>query len=126
MKTPVQVQATIKRDLTSENQAGLPGGSVVKNPPAKARDEGSVPGMGRSPGEGNNNPLQYPCLGNPMDREVWQATVHEITKSRTRLTNENTHAYKYQQISVYKTGFITRAISSKRCGVNYIAKKKGQ
>ena len=60
----------------------LPGGSVVKNLPAKAEDTGSVPGSGRPPGEGNGNPLQYSCLGNPMDREVWQATVHGVTKSR--------------------------------------------
>ena len=46
----------------------FPGGSVLKNPPANARDLGSIPGSGRSPGEGNGNPLQYSCLGNPMDR----------------------------------------------------------
>ena len=43
-------------------------------------DAGSVPRSGRSPGEGNGNPLQYSCLGNPMDREAWQATVHGVTK----------------------------------------------
>ena len=50
---------------------GLPGGTVVKNPPANAgdaRDKSSIPGSGRSPGEGNGNPLQYSCLGNPVDR----------------------------------------------------------
>ena len=50
-----------------------------------ARDEGSVPGLGRSPGGGNGNPPQYSCLENPMDRGPWQATVHGVTKSRTRL-----------------------------------------
>ena len=60
-----------------------PGGSAVKNPPASARDEGSVPGLGRSLGEGNGSPLQYSCLGNPMDRGAWQATVHGVAKSRT-------------------------------------------
>ena len=55
---------------------GFPGGSVVKNPLASAGDAGSVPGLGRSPGEGNGNPFQYSCLGNPMDRGAWQATVH--------------------------------------------------
>ena len=49
----------------------FPGGSVVKNPPANARNEGSIPGVGRSPGERNDNPLQYSCLGNPMDRGVY-------------------------------------------------------
>ena len=51
---------------------------MVKNPPANAgdtRDAGSIPGWGRSPGEGNGNPLQYSCLGNPMDRGVWHVTV---------------------------------------------------
>ena len=57
--------------------------SVVKNLPASAghvRDTGSVPGSGRSPGEGNGNPSQYSCLENPMDRGVWRATVHQITR----------------------------------------------
>ena len=57
---------------------GFPGGSVVKNPPAIAGDVGLIPGSGRSPGEGNGNPLQYSCLENPMDRGAWQATVHGI------------------------------------------------
>ena len=47
---------------------GFPGGSVVKNMPVKAEDAGSIPGSGRYPGEGNGNPLQYSCLGNPTDR----------------------------------------------------------
>ena len=66
---------------------GFQGGSVVKNPPANAgdiRDPVSIPGLGRSPGEGNGNLLQYSCLENPMDRGAWQATVHGITKSQTR------------------------------------------
>ena len=48
---------------------------------AQTGDLGSIPGSGRSPGEGNGNPLQYSCLENPMDREAWQATVHGVTKS---------------------------------------------
>ena len=58
-----------------ENTGGSPGGSVAKTPPANAGDSGSIPGSGRSPGEGNGNPLQYSCLGNPMDNGAWQATV---------------------------------------------------
>ena len=61
---------------------------VVTNPPANAGDlgdAGSFPGLGRSPGEGNGNPLQYSCLGNSMDRGAWRATVHWVTKSRTWL-----------------------------------------
>ena len=62
------------------------GGSLVKNPPASAGDAGSIPGLGRSPGEGNGNPLQYTCLGNPMDKGAWWATVHGVTKSGTQLS----------------------------------------
>ena len=54
---------------------------MIKNPPANARDvrdEGSVPGSGRSPGVGHGNPLQYICLENPVDRGTWQATVHRV------------------------------------------------
>ena len=57
--------------------------SVVKNPPANAGDTGSTPGSGRSPGEGNGNPLQYSCLGNPTDRVAWRAIDHGVTKSQT-------------------------------------------
>ena len=60
---------------------GFPGGSAVKNPPANAGDVGLIPGSGRSPGEGNGNPLQYSCLRNPMHRGAWQATVHRVSKS---------------------------------------------
>ena len=59
---------------------GFLGGSVVKNPPANAGDAGLIPGSGRPPGGGNGNPLQYSCLGNPMDRGGWQATVQGVTK----------------------------------------------
>ena len=58
-------------------------GSVIKNLPANAGDMGSTPGLGRFSGEGNGNPLQYSCLGNPIDRGAWQATVHGVAKSRT-------------------------------------------
>ena len=51
----------------------FPGGSVVKNPPASAGDTGLIPGLERSPGERNGNPLQYSSLGNPMDRGAWQS-----------------------------------------------------
>ena len=54
---------------------------TVKNPPTKTGDVASIPGSGRSPEEGNGNPLQYSCLGNPMERGAWQATVHGVTKS---------------------------------------------
>ena len=59
---------------------GLPGGSVEKNPPANAGITGSIPGSGRFPGEGHGNPLQYSCVGNPMDAGAWWATVHGVTR----------------------------------------------
>ena len=61
---------------------------MVKNLPADAGDKGdvgSIPGSGRSPGEGNGNPLQYSCLENATNRGAWQATVHRVTKSQTGL-----------------------------------------
>ena len=61
---------------TTDRSKGIPGGSAKKNPPANAGDVGSIPESGRFPGEGNGNPLQYSCLGNPMDRGAWWATVH--------------------------------------------------
>ena len=58
-------------------------GSMVKNPSANSGDAGSIPGSGRSPGEGNGNLLQYSSLGNPMDRGAWRATVHGVAESDT-------------------------------------------
>ena len=58
---------------------------MVKNPPANAGDAGSIPGLGRSSGGGNGNPLQYSCLENAIDRGAWPAAIHGVAKSRTRL-----------------------------------------
>ena len=63
------------------------GGSEVKASASNAGDLGSIPGSGRSPGEGNGNPLQYSCLENPMDGGAWQVTVHGVAKSRTQLSD---------------------------------------
>ena len=74
---------------------------MVKNLPANtggSRDVGSVPGLGRSPGGGNDNPLQYSCLENPMDRGAWWATVHGVAKSWTRLSM---HAMGEQLVKLY-------------------------
>ena len=68
---------------------------VVKNLPANAgdrRDAGSIPELGRFPGRGRGNPLQYSCLENPMDRGAGQATVHRVAQSRTRLKRLSMHA----------------------------------
>ena len=60
---------------------------VIKNPPSNAGDLGSIPGSERTPGVGDGNPLQYSCLGNPMNRGAWWATVYGVTKSWTRLSD---------------------------------------
>ena len=66
---------------------GFPGGSEFKVSAWNAGDPGSIPGLGRSPGEGNGNPLQYSCLENPMDRGAWWATVYGVAKSWIWLSN---------------------------------------
>ena len=66
----------------------FPGGLVVKNLPANAGDTGSIPGLGRSPWEGNGNLLQYSCLENPMDWGGWRATVHWVAKSQLNNNNQ--------------------------------------
>ena len=65
---------------------GFPGGSDGKESACNAGDLGSIPGSGRSPGEGNGNMLQYSCLQNSMDRGVWWSTVHGVAKSQIQLT----------------------------------------
>ena len=69
----------------------FPGGSVVKNLPANTGDTGSIPGLGRSLGEGNAYPLQYSCLGNSMDRGTCWAMVHGAAKRNTTEQLTNTH-----------------------------------
>ena len=66
---------------------GFPSGSDGKASACNAEDPGMIPGWGRSPGEGNGNPLRYSCLENPMDTEDWQATVHGVAKSWIQLSH---------------------------------------
>ena len=76
----------IREDHNNNNKKkkqGFPDGSEVKASARNAGDQGSIPGLGRSPGEGNGNPLQYSCLENPMDREAWWATVRRVAGSDT-------------------------------------------
>ena len=80
---------------------------VVKNLPASVgdiRDMGSIPGSGRSPGEGNGNPLQYSCLENPMDRGAWRATVHGVAQSQTQLKQVSSSIVKAMVFPVVTHG----------------------
>ena len=79
---------------------------VVKKPPANAgdlRDVGLIPGSGRSPWEGNDNPLQYPCLENPMDRGAWQASAHSVAKSQTWLKWFNMYTCTHTQVNLIRS-----------------------
>ena len=66
---------------------GFLGASDLKESACSTGNLGSIPGSGRYPGEGNSNPVQYSCLGNPVDRGNWQAIAHKVTKSLTKLSN---------------------------------------
>ena len=74
------------------SSSGFPGGSVMKNPPASAGNKGLIPE------KENGNPLQYSCLGNPMDRGAWQTTVYGIAKVRHDLATEHKHSHNVQFI----------------------------
>ena len=73
-------------DMAPNFKEGFPGGSIVKNKPVNAGDTGLSPGSDKFPREGYGNPLQYPCLENPMDRGAWWATVHGVEK-QTQLSD---------------------------------------
>ena len=80
---------------------GFPGSSAAKNLPANAGDAGDtglIPGLGKSPGEGNGNPLQYFCMENSMDRGVWRVTVYGVAKRQTWLS---THTHIYIPLYMY-------------------------
>ena len=66
---------------------------VVKNPLANVGDWGSIPVLGRSPGGGSGNPLQYSCLENPMVRGAWYAVVYRVAKSQTQLKGQHAHTH---------------------------------
>ena len=83
-----------------EEFKGFPGGLAVKNLSANARDEGSIPGLERSPGVENGNAPQYSCLENPMDRGVLWATFHRVTESQMRLKRISTHNADIQKDGV--------------------------
>ena len=104
--TELHVEGTIT-DSGSETLQGFPGGSVVQNLPASAGDTGDtglIPGLGRSRGEGNGNPLQHSCLESPMGRGAWWATIHGATKSQTRL-NDGAHRHTRPCSSLFCTKY---------------------
>ena len=83
-----------------------PGGRVVKNSPANVgdtRDTGSIPGSGRSPGEGNGNPLQCSCLENPRDRGAWCAAVYGVAQSQTRLKRLSSSSNRSRTLNYYNS-----------------------
>ena len=77
--------------LSGRGGNGFLSGTAVNNLPDNAGDTGLIPGLARSPEGENGHPLQYSCLGNPMDRGAWWATVHRVAKSRTRLSMRAWH-----------------------------------
>ena len=81
---------------------GFPGGSDGKASACNAGDPGSIPGLGRSPGEGNGNPLQYSCLENSMDWGAWWARVHRVAKSQTRLSDFTFIALSTSQVTQWQ------------------------
>ena len=98
---------------------------MVKNGPANAedtRDVGMIPESGRSPGEGNGNPLQYSCLENPMDRGAWWAAFHGVSKSRVQLT---THTFIYLFIFMMQTDlFVCITVRSRHAVFRQMEKMK--
>ena len=79
---------------------GFPGGSAGRNLPVNAGDMGSIPRLGWSPGKGNGNPLQFSCLGSPMDRGAWQATVHEVSGVGHNLATKPPSPYICEHVCV--------------------------
>ena len=77
---------------------------TVKASAYNAGDPGSIPGLGRSPGEGNGTPLQYSCLENPMDGGAWEATVHGVTKSQTRLNDFTFFHFQHFYYFLFEVG----------------------
>ena len=92
---------------------GFPGGSEVKASACKGGDLGSIPGLGRSPGEGNGNPLQYSCLQNPVDGGAWWAIVHRVAKSQTWL-NDLTFTFTLIDIKHFRNGYTLHRLEKKR------------
>ena len=101
---------------------------VVKKLPANVRDTrstGLIPGLGRSPGVGNGNPLQYSCLENSMDRGAWQVTVHGVTESdMTERTHTHTHTHTHTRVNIL--GMVAIQILSQLLSFAMVAQKQPQ
>ena len=102
---------------------GFPSGSDGKVSACNAGDPGSIPGLGRSPGEGNGNPFQHSCLENPMDGGTWQATVRGVAKCLTRLSD---FTFTFRKRSKFELQFLLNeyhfhaTIKSKNCNSNHL------
>ena len=96
-----QVLWSLTRCPWSQGVHGFPSSSGGKASACNAGDPGLIPGSGRSPGEGNGNPLQYSCLENPIDRGAWRAIVHGVAKSWTLLSNTHTHTHTRTHTHTY-------------------------
>ena len=103
------IETYTKREIFINKSQGLHG-LVVKNPPSNARDTGSISWSGRSPGVGNGDPLQNSYLENPMDRGAWWATVHGVTKSRTRLSMHTHMQGKIRKCFLCNIGLLMRKV----------------
>ena len=86
LNTPLSTKE-FRNSSVGKEPSGFPGGSEVKASACNEEELSSTPGSGRSPGEGNGNPLQYSCLENPREGEAWWATIHGVPKSRTGLSD---------------------------------------
>ena len=82
----------------------FPCGSADKESSCNAGDQGSIPGLGRSPGEGNGNSFQYSCLGNPIDRRAYWATVYGVTESQAQLNDLHKHTYLQKYLWLFSLG----------------------
>ena len=104
-----------KQILHQLSYQGSPGDTVVKSLPANAGNAGLTPGLGRTPGEGNGNPLQYSCLGNPRDRGGWRATIHGVAKesdTTQRLNNNSPPGITLELLGPFSKGWHPQELRS--------------